>query len=106
MNGTGFTFKLKNPRKGTETSTVKAKKPVGLGSFKLKNPRKGTETYFFLPKRLQPNPFKLKNPRKGTETYGRCHIQEDHWHFQIKESPEGDWNAASKLVLMGLVLSN
>ena len=37
------TFKLKNPRKGTETTTLKLNDPVPV-SFKLKNPRKGTET--------------------------------------------------------------
>ena len=41
------TFKLKNPRKGTET-TIKCKRSYNSSSaFKLKNPRKGTETWKF-----------------------------------------------------------
>ena len=38
-------------------------------TFKLKNPRKGTETtnkQWLISKKNEP--FKLKNPRKGTET--------------------------------------
>ena len=35
--------------------------------------------------------FKLKNPRKGTET-ARSEIEQFWLAFQIKESPEGDWN--------------
>ena len=38
-------FKLKNPRKGTETILYRESKP-GYEAFKLKNPRKGTETTF------------------------------------------------------------
>ena len=37
--------------------------------------------------------FKLKNPRKGTETfYNPFGYSDDASIFQIKESPEGDWN--------------
>ena len=85
------TFKLKNPRKGTETFTHEPV-PISQEAFKLKNPRKGTETsiLIFFEKNL--SPFKLKNPRKGTETrYCNNQIILDTV-FQIKESPEGDWN--------------
>ena len=36
--------------------------------------------------------FKLKNPRKGTETYNKTCNKFLDCFFQIKESPEGDWN--------------
>ena len=39
-------------------------------------------------------PFKLKNPRKGTETIFLSMVVPILWSFQIKESPEGDWNRA------------
>ena len=38
------------------------------GTFKLKNPRKGTETYDNNISFCMRQTFKLKNPRKGTET--------------------------------------
>ena len=36
--------------------------------------------------------FKLKNPRKGTETAITIKFDSLLVDFQIKESPEGDWN--------------
>ena len=44
------------------------------------------------------NPFKLKNPRKGTETSIWIYRIHRSRHFQIKESPEGDWNVSLPLV--------
>ena len=42
--------------------------------------------------------FKLKNPRKGTETdYLDPEIAYLGFNFQIKESPEGDWNIVEKI---------
>ena len=125
-------FKLKNPRKGTETSFPKTdihlplnfqikESPEGDwnrstrfsyimmgGAFKLKNPRKGTETllpllglYGCFP------PFKLKNPRKGTETSKLLPQPAAVNIFQIKESPEGDWNSSPVTSLScWLILSN
>ena len=59
-------FKLKNPRKGTETLLKSV--AIGALTFKLKNPRKGTETLYDEGFWNIRKPFKLKNPRKGTET--------------------------------------
>ena len=88
----GNAFKLKNPRKGTET-TQPAPTPSFLDpSFKLKNPRKGTETSYIQSGSPALSPFKLKNPRKGTETFDLSARSRTSCHFQIKESPEGDWN--------------
>ena len=61
-------------------------------AFKLKNPRKGTETRFFAGNPSPKQPFKLKNPRKGTETDIANLVEYRSLVFQIKESPEGDWN--------------
>ena len=44
-------------------------------------------------------PFKLKNPRKGTETKEKPLLDGFLKSFQIKESPEGDWNFLLKLGL-------
>ena len=83
-------FKLKNPRKGTETNVFPHRKPSQV-AFKLKNPRKGTETAFSGGRCWHNLAFKLKNPRKGTETAGdEAELAEMVIIFQIKESPEGD----------------
>ena len=68
-----------------------------MESFKLKNPRKGTEMKW---KIFQNEPhlesFKLKNPRKGTEIGIKPTTLSSIPVFQIKESPEGDWNELVK----------
>ena len=45
-----------------------------------------------------PRSFKLKNPRKGTETISIQSLRVMRKYFQIKESPEGDWNFSPNLV--------
>ena len=75
---------------------------LSLYSFKLKNPRKGTETLHFATAGQRQGSFKLKNPRKGTETSELSEkLNIALTDFQIKESPEGDWNA-SEPALQGL----
>ena len=65
---------------------------LAKAAFKLKNPRKGTETQQTLTTEYVGFlTFKLKNPRKGTETLAEVGlIGAPHRVFQIKESPEGD----------------
>ena len=125
-------FKLKNPRKGTETfQLTRLAEPqqvfqikespegdwnpfVGAGlileifqAFKLKNPRKGTETVKSLEVTRAADTFKLKNPRKGTETTFIDSSPLLILAFQIKESPEGDWNFLWRLLRsLLLILSN
>ena len=86
-------FKLKNPRKGTETLVqLHVMTFHKLGAFKLKNPRKGTETRQCRHHQTLIAAFKLKNPWKGTETFIQTITHDRSNVFQIKESPEGDWN--------------
>ena len=85
-------FRISNPRKGTETSTNRKLNHLRR-SFRISNPRKGTETLddpkelpidwvsaYLIPARgLKPavsgdscffllRRFRISNPRKGTET--------------------------------------
>ncbi len=41
---------------------------VNLQSFRISNPRKGTETLDDQPKLTANEGFRISNPRKGTET--------------------------------------
>ena len=72
-------------------------------SFKLKNPRKGTET----PNSLLPDRktvcFQIKESPEGdwNEKKGRRSRKKTKKHFQIKESPEGDWNLSDMSAELG-----
>ena len=98
-------FKLKNPRKGTETSEDLKKKQNGF-YFQIKESPEGDWNVEHLGIVVDVHrAFKLKNPRKGTET--RCQQRNQiriKVSFQIKESPEGDWNSiSSPFSIAGLV---
>ena len=86
-------FKLKNPRKGTETFTDIVL-PGQIEAFQIKESPEGDwNKRLFKALPIINSAFKLKNPRKGTETFYGYGSGDRFYNFQIKESPEGDWNA-------------
>ncbi len=52
-------------------------------SFRLLNPRKGTETPTIAAKAQARNPFRLLNPRKGTETCNLPRVKRPQFNFPL-----------------------
>ena len=89
-------FQINESPQGDWNIKGSAGRKASLGTFKLTNPRKGTETYYLRYKQSQYETFKLTNPRKGTETANTiCQVRISR-SFQINESPQGDWNMQAK----------
>ena len=67
-------FQIKESPEGDWNTKTTYTALINNGAFKLKNPRKGTETHLLQWIYIEDDAaFKLKNPRKGTETKYRHH---------------------------------
>ena len=64
-----LSFRISNPRKGTETFQKECGNDGRGRGFRISNPRKGTETTYLISSVVLSNSgFRISNPRKGTET--------------------------------------
>ena len=102
-------FQIKESPEG-DWNRITRRQKQKVETFKLKNPRKGTETEKPYGRENASRSFQIKESPEG-DWNEHCFAQESTptFFFQIKESPEGDWNIIGRRrikILKNTILSN